>query len=195
MDFLQWVPLLGALGVSGLIVGWAGAGKARREVRSGVLKALATAESSRWANTTPFSEFNAAIRELETTALVARVPRDAIRHYAVLAEASRRLSDDSYSELEGDEEMGAGGINGYYAGLVRDAAHIITQLAWSPLRTRVHLNRDLKSLLEQVADLQDDTDLLKQLANAQRVHGVLPGRLGNLKGIRSLPPQKKPELA
>lgn len=192
MDVLQWVPLLTALGISGLIVGWAGAGKARREVRSGVLKALAATESSRWANGVNYREFNTAIRELETAALVARVPRNAIQHYSVLAEAARRLSDDSYEEHDGDEEMGAGAINGYYANLVRDGAEIITRLAWHPVRSRVRLTKDLKFLIAQVEEL-DDSDIEQTLAGAQRVHGALPGRLGQIDGIRSLPPMKRPE--
>jgi hypothetical protein len=46
---LQWVPLLGALGIGSLIGNYVGAGKARREVRSAVLSALATTENTRWA--------------------------------------------------------------------------------------------------------------------------------------------------
>ncbi|HEY0227316.1 MAG TPA: hypothetical protein VGC05_13195, partial [Mycobacterium sp.] len=132
MDVLQWVPLLGALGVGSVIGNYIGAGSARREVRSGVLKSMAATESRRWAGTSDYRDFVIAVRDLETAALIARVPRHAVRHYLVLAEAARHLSDASFEQFGGGDELGAGGIDGYFADVVRAAAEAITRLAWRP---------------------------------------------------------------
>jgi hypothetical protein len=40
VDVLQWVPLITALGVGSVVGTWFGASRARREARSGVLKAI-----------------------------------------------------------------------------------------------------------------------------------------------------------
>jgi hypothetical protein len=121
MDVLQWVPLLGALGIGSVIGNWFGAGYARREVRSGVLKAIAATEKTRWAAAHHYPDFRDAARDLQTSALIARIPREAVRHYLVFAEAARRLSDDSFDDpdRDGDVEMGAGGSTGTSPNLSR----------------------------------------------------------------------------
>ncbi|WP_144418324.1 hypothetical protein [Mycobacterium sp. EPa45] len=194
MDFVQWIPLISALGVGGAIGGWVGASRQRREVRGGVLNAIAATESKRWAGAYGYREFSAGLRELETAALVARVPRSAVQHYIVFADAARCLSDDSYEEHDGDEEMGAGAVNGYYASLVRHAAEIVTQLAWRPWLTRISLRRRLNSLRARVMAV-NDSDVQQRLALCQRVQGILPGPLGELPGTKSLPPMTEPEEA
>jgi hypothetical protein len=184
MDILQWVPLLGALGIGSVIGNWFGAGRARREVRSEVLRALAAAETKRWAGSAEYIEFVTALRELETAALVARVPRQAIRHYLVLVDVARHLSDDSFEARGGDEEMGAGGINGHFADVLRDAAEIVTRLAWRPWWSRMSLRQDLSRLrtrASQIAALDKGEDRIHwYLAGSQRTYGVLPRPLGDV---------------
>jgi hypothetical protein len=184
VDVLQWVPLLGALGVGSVIGNYVGTGRARREVRSGVLKSITATESKRWAGSSEYTDFVTAVRDLETAALIVRVPRHAVRHYLVLADAARHLSDESFEERDGDEEMGAGGIDGYFADVVRDAAEVITRLAWRPWWARVSLRRDLKSLRSR-AEGFDENDIKRKLASGQRAHGALPGPLGELPGINA----------
>jgi hypothetical protein len=189
VDFLQWVPLLSALGVGGAIVGWVGAGKVRRELRSAVLNAITVVETERWErdpDSADYPKFVAAVHDLETAALVARIPRIAVRHYVVLAEAARQLSDDAVDFDDADQTFW-GGIDGYFATLVRDAAEVLTQLAWSPARTRLTLPRDLEKLRRRALEF-DDAKIKWRLAGAQKAHGGLPGALGQLPGIED-PPQ------
>lgn len=189
MDFLEWVPLLGALGIGSVIGNYVGAGRTRREVRSGVLKAIAKTETERWAgapDSKDYPDFVSAVRDLETSALIARIPRHAMRHYLVLAEAARRLSDDAF-DVQYPEEVLAGPIDGYFDDVVRDAAEILTRLAWRPWWTRVTLRRKLKNLRSRAASF-DESDIKRRLASGQGAHGKLPGPLGELPGIKLPPP-------
>ena len=171
-----------------MIGNYIGGGRARREVRGAVLKAIEATETTRWAPTI-YREFRTAYREVETAALIARVPRAAVRHYLVLAEAGLKLSDDSYEERDGDEEMGAGGIDGYFADVIQEAAEMITRLAWRPWLTRLRLPKDLKSLRDQAQKFSDEERNIKwALARGQRTHGLLPGPLGEIPGIKLEPP-------
>lgn len=181
---MQWLPALAGLGVGGVIIGWAGAGKARREVRSAVLKALASTETTRWhglADSRDYQHFRAALHELETAALIARIPRLAVQHYTVFAEAARHLSDDSFEDRDGDEELGAGGIDGYFARVVSDAAEIVTKLAWRPWISRLRYRMDLRRLRNRAAAIAvDELPIRSQLASVQYSQGRLPSPLGEL---------------
>lgn len=193
MDFLQWVPLLSALGAGGAIVGWVGAGKARRELRSAVLQAVTVVETERWAHdpdSADYPKFVAAVHELETAALVARIPREAVRHYVVLAEAARQLSDEAVDFDPGDETFW-GGIDGYFNTLVRDATEVLIKLAWNPWRQRATLPWDLEKLRDRALKF-DDSRIVWRLAGAQKAHGVLPGPLGQLPGIEDPPATVEP---
>jgi hypothetical protein len=196
MDLLAYGPivgsLIGALGIGSVLGTWLTGGQARREVRSKVLAALAETEQKRWAGDGNYHEFNIAVRRLETAALVARVPRKVVLHYVVLAQTANYLSRENYEELGGDEDMGAGAINGYYAGHVRDAAEIITLCVWRPWWSKLTVPNDLRKLRSQVLAL-DDTQIQQKLALMQKHHGVLPGPLGQLPGIKSPPPRPEPE--
>jgi len=75
-------------------------------------------------------EFQTSMRKLQTAALVARLPRDAVWEYAVLAQAARWLSEEEW-ERTGDPETG-GGIDGYLAEAAREAARAVAAIAWSP---------------------------------------------------------------
>jgi hypothetical protein len=170
-------------------VGWVGAGKARRELRSAVLNAITVVETERWArdpDSADYPKFVAAVHDLQTAALVARIPRIAVRHYVVLAEAARQLSDDAVDFDDADQTFW-GGIDGYFATLVRDAAEVLTQLAWSPARMRLTLPRDLEKLRRRALQF-GDAKIEWRLAGAQKAHGGLPGALGQLPGIED-PPQ------
>jgi hypothetical protein len=182
VNFVQWVPLVAALGVGSVIGNYVGAGKARREVRSAVLKALASTENARWiglAESNEYRHFREALRELETAALIARIPRLAVQHYTVLAVTARGLSDEDYEDKGGDEDMGAGGIESSFARVVRDSAEIVTQLAWRPWLSRVRYRVDLKRLRERAAAI-DAADVKRQLASAQYSQGRLASPLSEL---------------
>jgi hypothetical protein len=194
VDLVQWLPLVGGLGVGSVIGNYVGGGRARREVRGAVLKAIEATETTRWAPTN-YREFRTAYREVETTALIARIPRAAVQHYLVFTEAGRQLSDESWEERDGDEEMGAGGIDAYFADLVQGAAETITRLAWRPWWTRLRLPSDLKSLRDQAQKLgEEQSNIKRMLAHGQRNHGLLPGPLGEIPGIKLEPPFTETEL-
>ena len=194
MDLVvEFAPLLGALGAGSVIGTWLGGGRSRREMRSAVLNAIAVTETKRWAtdpDSTDFGEFVNAIRDLETAALVARIPRRAVHHYAVLAHTARHLSDDDVDYFPGDTDFW-GPIDGYFDTLVRDAADVLTRLAWRPYWTRLVLRNDLKKLRTRALAF-DDGKLKWRLASAQKAHGPLPGELGQLGGIKDPPQFVKP---
>ncbi|CKH13588.1 hypothetical protein PXH78_26895 [Mycolicibacterium smegmatis] len=188
-NLLQYAPLLGALGVASLIGNWFGGGRSRREVRSAVLKALRETESQRWA-TEPdhvgFRDFITAVHDLETAALIARIPRKAVHHYVVLAHAARGLSEDAvdyFPDLKGY----SGPINGYFNTLVRDAAGVLTGLAWHPWWSRIVLLRSLRNLRNRALEFKDE-EVRWALATAQKQHNPLPGPLGEIEGVED-PPQ------
>lgn len=180
MDFLQWVPLVGALGIGSVIGNYIGAGKARREVRSAVLKALATTENARWANLAEdHRTFRTATRDLETAALIARIPRPAVQQYVLLADAAHRYSLEDFEEKDGEEEMGAGSVNSELANVVQDSAEVITQLTWRPWWSRFTYRARLKKLRDEAAAI-DDKSVERALAYAQWALGRSSGALGEL---------------
>jgi hypothetical protein len=168
------VSLLGALGIGSVVGNYVGAGRARREVRSAVFKELAAVEGARWIGSTDtdWRAFRTAMHSVETSALVARIPRRAVQHYVVFAQAARQLSEESYEERGGDEDMGAGGINGHFARDVSEAARILARLAWSPWLARLDLRWRLRKLRHRAA--KHDDEVQHALRDAQYMFGELP---------------------
>lgn len=194
MDLATLASLLTAVGVSGLVVNWVAEGKARRQFRGDALKVLTEVESRRWAGQQhSYREFARSLNDLQTAALVARIPRRAVHQYLILADVARRVSDDSFKELDEDFDAGAGGINSQFASLVRDTADVIARLAWEPTKSRFWLTEDLKKIRTKVESVHDD-DVLSHLAISQRVHGPLPGPLGQLPMQRRSEPMSDLEM-
>lgn len=165
MDVATVVALIGALGI-GSIVGQyvAGAGQ-RRQTRAEVLRALGRVESARWAGPDePEVPFRQAIRELETAALLARLPRDLIVHYKVLAQAGHWLSTESWDEYP-DPEFG-GGIEGHFADVIWDAAADVSQLAWRPWLGRVRIHRRIRERDSRAKEI-DDAKVQRELKRSQ----------------------------
>ena len=162
--------IVGALGVGLLVTQYVLGGQARREVRSAVLRQLAEVEIARWAG--PPGEvdllgFRETVRELETAALIARIPRRAVVHYLVCAYASRWASEEFY-ERHGDEEVGGILPTDIY-NVVRDAAETVSRLAWSPWFSRIGLRRRIKKQRESV--LKWDKDDREFFDRAQKAIG------------------------
>ncbi|WP_141797720.1 hypothetical protein [Nocardioides sp. SLBN-35] len=142
MSWSDVVSIVGALGVGSFIGQYLIGSQQRRQVRSDVLKHLSDAETARWAGgTTPAPNFTESMRELETAALIARVPRRVIAHYKVFAYCARWLSQASWDD-DPDPEYG-GGINGEFADLVRAAAGEVSRVTWAPWWGRVGMKRRL----------------------------------------------------
>ncbi len=105
--------IIGALGIGSFAGQYLIGSQQRRQLRSEVLRHLASTERTRWAgssSTDPsFQHFKDSVRELETAAIIARVPRRPLRLYIQLATVARLTSDDDVKQKDGQEE--AGGIN------------------------------------------------------------------------------------
>lgn len=92
MDISGVVSVVGALGIGSFIGQYLIGSQQRRQVRSEVLKHLSDAETARWAGeSTPIPNFTESMRELETAALIARVPRRAVAHYKMFAHCAKWL--------------------------------------------------------------------------------------------------------
>ena len=57
----------------------------------------------------------------------------------------RPPTGSSRCPLTGDEDFGAGGIDGYFAKEVTEAARILSRLAWSPWLARIDLRWRLRN--------------------------------------------------
>lgn len=130
MDLSLIASVLSAAGVGSIVGSAISQGKDRRESRARVLGAVHVTEEERWA---PSREgaLMAALRELETSALVARMPQAVVRQYIILARAAAEASAESFEQSGGDPEFGSG-IETEFARLVRDSARLIVKTAWRP---------------------------------------------------------------
>jgi hypothetical protein len=156
--------VIGALGIGSVIGQYAAAGGQRRQARADVLRTLSVVENERWASELVETPFSIAVREFETAALLARVPRPAVAQYVVFAHAARWLSVDSL-EAYPDQEHG-GGIPSAYADVVRRSAALITELIWFPHVRRIGMKRRLRQV-EHSADAIADKDVQRTLGRAR----------------------------
>lgn len=135
-DLATVTTLATALGVGGIIGQWYGAGKDRRTARAAVLQELAAVERARWwtvEHGADWSKLELTIRNLQSAALIARVPRSAVMPYSQLATAAFQASCDE-AEERGDPDYA--GIPTEIADAVREAAEVVSRAAWSPPATR-----------------------------------------------------------
>lgn len=133
-------------------------GQSRREVRGAVLAQLSVVEAARWdgPDAVPYHQFRTECRALETAAMIARVPRDAVEHYLHCARAARSLSQDNW-EKYGEDEVG-GFISAEIDALVNEAAQILTELIWTPRRRRIGLRYRLAKAKYAVEHRLDEGD-------------------------------------
>jgi hypothetical protein len=116
-------------------------GSQRQAFRRDFLNTLKVVERERWAYVDSESDrFLDACRDLESTALVARMPRDLVLQYLVLARTAWLVSSNSLDTGPLDDDEGnSGGVISELATLVRDAAEDLARIAWSHLVHRVDL--------------------------------------------------------
>jgi len=134
MDLATVPSLLTALGAGGALGQYIGAGKARREVRSALLNAIENVEECRFAkspDSEDYPDFEVALREFETAALIARAPRSVAHHYIVLAQAARFISGGSV-DYDPVENGFFGSIPFEFDAVVRETARLIARWAWNP---------------------------------------------------------------
>lgn len=172
LDTSSVVSVLGALGIGSFVGQYLIGSQQRREVRGAVLRHLEQAESARWAGEAhpPGSPtLQTAMRDLETAALIARIPRKAVMHYKLLAYTGWFLSSDD-AEQNPDAEY-AGGINGDFANIIRAAAGEVSRLVWSPWLGRLGLTTRLNAQLKAV-DAIDDAGVKNLLKYARKYLGM-----------------------
>ncbi|AFR48022.1 hypothetical protein [Gordonia sp. KTR9] len=150
MDWATFVSIIGALGVGSILTQHFASGRDRRQVRAEVLDRLEEVETKRWAGDggVRLEDFIAAIHRFETAALIARIPREAVRQYIFYAFAA---NSRSRANVEDDRDDGffdpdtSGGIDAEFADAVRDEANEIAGLVWTPLRSRLGLSKRLRT--------------------------------------------------
>lgn len=174
MDWATFASIVGALGVGSILTQHFASGQDRRQVRADVLGQLASVEDARWAPSDiapTIDDFTQILREFETAALIARLPREAVRQYVIYAFAARSASSEG---VEMDKAVGtydpelSGGLRAEFADAVRDEANEIAQLAWAPWRGRVRLASRLRK--RQAANAVSPGSL----KHAESVLGKLP---------------------
>lgn len=124
------VSVLTAVGFSSLLTQWASGGNDRRASRAAALNALRKVEEERWfgVGTDP-ATFKAAIRELETAMLLARVPAAPVALYVALASAAHQVTRLDY---QADPREDGGTLSISLADFVRRTARIVLRYIWSP---------------------------------------------------------------
>jgi hypothetical protein len=131
------VSVLGVLGVGTIIGQWFAGGKDRRAARAAVLAELGEVEAARWARgddeSAERTAFQTAIRQLQTAALIARLPRRPVVLYSQLALVSLWYTR---SQLDLYDDPEASGLPGDFALIVREAAEMISKAAWASPATR-----------------------------------------------------------
>lgn len=147
--------VVGALGVGSVAGQFVGGSRDRRQSRAAVLAALSDVESARWVSGESTKGFIAAARDLQTAALIARLPRDPVHEYVALAQAAWWQSVADAEDNPGREFVGS--VDGFLAEAVEAAARGIAGMAWSSrLRRRWIWRRTAKAIaanLERVQSL------------------------------------------
>ncbi|OZD77250.1 hypothetical protein CH260_08440 [Rhodococcus sp. 05-2256-B2] len=155
MDISGVASIIGALGIGSFAGQYLIGSQQRRQLRSEVLRRLASTERNRWAGVstsdTSFEQFKDSVRELETAAIIARVPRRPLALYIQLATAARLLSDTDVEEKDGYDEAGA--INTAMSRYVRAAAEQLSHLMWSPWIARTRMTKHAKEIERAVHEL------------------------------------------
>lgn len=158
-DLLQIIPsIVGGGFIGSLATHYLTTGRERREIRSEVLHKLSDTEQKRWAGLYKRDQFRDALRDLETAALIARLPRDLVLLYKLLAQTARNLSEADIEDDPTKHEAFAGGIDGKFATIVRDTAADMSRAIWAPFITRISLPRTIRRLEKRALDTETDTE-------------------------------------
>jgi hypothetical protein len=138
----DWVPIVSVVTSAGVALGvpLITTRHQRRDLRADVLRRTADLERLRWAPA-EWDAFRQAVVALRSAALVAGADREIVDRYIFLAHVARRASDASF-EVSPDPEHG-GGISSDLADLVVDAAILLTDHMWHPVRKRWAVKRSL----------------------------------------------------
>jgi hypothetical protein len=125
LDVSQAVSLLAALGLGSLLTQYVSKGHERRSVRAEVLAALYAVELARRPGHGVFYD---AVIEFQTRALIARVPRDTVRHYLAYAETAWMLAEEP-DGVQAGRVLATTDVSEQGATL---AAAIVAWIVWNP---------------------------------------------------------------
>lgn len=170
MNVPELLQSLGAGGVAGGLVQYLSRSDERRRSRAHVREVLAQVESARWVHADQANNFRVigdAIREFETAAMLARVPRDLVAVYSLAARAAHHYSWASLEEegpfADEDGTLLGGGVDARLSEVVRDAGRLVTDYLWAPVSTRIRLARAVKTLHQRLEHASAER---KQIATA-----------------------------
>lgn len=166
MSLADIISIVGALGIGSILGQYVGAGRQRRELRARVLAALRTCEMERWVDLSNPSEkpFIDLIRDFEAESLVARIPRKAVVEYASLSLAASWVSGDAAQ----DDEEGRGGIPSELSDVVREAATLITDLTWHPVRSGLRTQQRTDQLRDLRESMNVDNEIRTKVERARQ---------------------------
>jgi DNA helicase IV len=131
-----WVTLVGSLGaalITAIIAPHFTQAAERRTARGQVRERLAEVESLRWEDES-YLDFRKAVAALEAAAIIARVPRAAVRSYVKTAEAARQASE-TYPEGPDGEPITL--VSTELADRVQDELERVSQVLWHPVLGRL----------------------------------------------------------
>lgn len=161
------VGLLGALGIGSMLSQIVASTGARRAVRADVLTSLGVVEERRWSTPGDSGEnFRAACHRLQTTAIMARLPRSPIRCYLVLAQISYWSSREAIDLLGWSEET-ARIVEHETGALAAEAAANVALVVWAPLVRRRRSIHQAEALLTAARDSVPDGALRRRLDEAE----------------------------
>ena len=171
LDISQVVSLIAALGLGSLLSQYALQGHARASVRAEALAALVAVERARRIRK---GDFQATASELQTRALIARVPRYAVQEYLSYAEAA--WSQVAFSDEVGNEE--SRGLTPSHALAVIEA-DMLSEMMWHPIWSRRLSNAIRRRLLnvkaaKLLAGAEDGGFALKVTETCRARNGVAP---------------------
>lgn len=155
IDASTIVSLAGALGIGSILGQLVASGKDRRSARAAVLQAVNDVETARWAPIVKGEpSFTRAGHALRGAALVARIPREPVRLYLLLAEAAHWESLEDFEQSH-DPEFG-GNIGAELSEVVRDAGRVLVAAIWSPPGLRwLRSRRGVSRVQARVAAIKD----------------------------------------
>ena len=131
-----------------------------------VLTSLGLVEERRWSTPSESGEsFRSACHRLQTTAIMARLPRSPIRCYLVLAQVSYWSSREAIDILGWSEDT-ARVVEQETGTLAAEAAANVALVVWSPLIRRRRSIRRAEQLLTTARDSVPDGMLRRRLDEA-----------------------------
>lgn len=165
----QVAGVTGALGIGSVFGQYVASSKDRQGARAGVLSALGDAEATRWLlpGDAGWDDFPADVRKLQTAALIARFPRDAVLEYSVLAQAARWVVEENLERSGGDRENV--GIDSYLSEAKGEATRVIAAIAWSQRLTHSWRWRLAKRRIERSLTQLQTPETKEAVERARRV--------------------------